>query len=331
MSPPLGRRRFLGSSLLGLVSAGLPASLLGAESGPSARGFSQDAQKVRLRAPGVAAPLALTVVADTHLFRDDARGQPYASHSARMAKAYNRTRHHLTGEPTGPEEGFRAALAAAAAARSSHVVLAGDLLSFPSEAGVEWALEELRSCGLPWLYTAGNHDWHYEGMEGSLDALRETWIARRLSPLYRGHDPMMTAQEVGGVRLLLIDNSTYEVSAAQLAFFRRQVASGRPLILFLHIPLHVPGRPVAFGCGHPEWGAASDRGYALERRPRWREGGHTAVTLDFRREVFAAPNLLGVFAGHTHRASLDIVAGVPQCVVPPNANGGFLHIEVVPA
>ncbi|MBN8249797.1 MAG: metallophosphoesterase, partial [Verrucomicrobia bacterium] len=92
-----------------------------------------------------------------------------------------------------------------------------------------------------------------------------------------------------------------------------------------------PGRPLGFGCGHPDWGAHSDRNAGLERRVRWREGGHTPVTMEFHREVFAAPNLLGIFAGHTHRATLDVVQGVPQFVTNANATAASLHVEVLPA
>src|SRR5690625_6786791 len=66
-------------------------------------------------------------------------------------------------------------------------------------------------------------------MEGSIDELRSEWIRRRLHPLYQGHDPMMAAYDMKGLRFLAIDNSTYEISDAQLAFFRDQVKSRMPL------------------------------------------------------------------------------------------------------
>jgi hypothetical protein len=148
--------------------------------------------------------------------------------------------------------------------------------------------------------------------------------------MYQGRAPQMDALELAGVKVVLIDNSTYEIQPEQLAFFRQQVASGLPMVLCVHIPLYAPGRPVGFGCGHPGWGAAADRNFAIERRPRWRVEGHTQVTLDFHREVFAAPNLLGVFAGHTHQASVDVQGGIPQVVTGANATGAHLVVEVLP-
>lgn len=293
------------------------------------RGFSVDEVRVRLRTPAVEKPTRLLVLADTHLFRDDARGEPYREFSARMAKAYNQTKHFRSRETTNPEACFEETLKTAQNEKAELLVLAGDIFSFPSEAAIEWVMERLEKTGIPWVYTAGNHDWHYEGQSGTSAELRRTWCEKRLRPLYQGGDAMMSARQVGGVNVVLIDNSTYEIQPEQLGFFRQQIAAGRPMVLCVHIPLYVPDRPVSFGCGHPQWGAAHDKNFGIERRPRWREG-HTQVTLDFHREVFAAPNVLGVFAGHTHQATLDTWQGLPQVVVGANATGAHAIVEVLP-
>jgi hypothetical protein len=148
-----------------------------------------------------------------------------------------------------------------------------------------------------------------------------------LKPFYQGGDPLMTVKEINGIRFVTLDNSIYEILPEQLAFFREQVKTGKPLVLFLHIPLYAPGRPLGFGCGHPQWGWEADRSFELERRPRWPKAGHTTTTMDFHKEVFAAGNLLGIFAGHTHKQSLDVVNGIPQFVTVANAMGGFMEIE----
>ncbi len=326
------RRDLLRGALAGAAFApvaGAAEDGEGTAESPFRGGFSQDGVHVRLHSPAVAEPVKLLVLADTHLFRDDERGAPYREFSARMAKAYNRTKHFLTRSETDPETCFEEALEVAKRAEVDALVLAGDLFSFPSEAAVEWTMERLERCGIPWLYTAGNHDWHYEGMEGSSVELRSRWIGKRLLPLYEGRDPLMSALDIAGVRVLVVDDSTYEILPEQLEFFRRQAASGEPLVLCVHIPLYAVGRPVGFGCGHPGWGAETDRNFAIERRPKWREH-HTETTMDFHREVFDAPNLLGIFAGHIHRPSLDVRHGIPQTVAGANATGAHLLVEVLP-
>lgn len=274
--------------------------------------------------------LKVVHIADTHLFKDDSRGNPYQEYSGRMAKAYNQTTHFKTGEKTHPEEAFEQALQFAKEENADVITLVGDIFSFPSEAAIEWVLSKLKETGIPYIYTAGNHDWHYEGMEGSLETLRDTWIEKRLLPLYQGKHPLMAAYDIKGIRFLAIDNSTYQINQAQLNFFRKQVASGVPLVLLVHIPLYAPGKGIYFGCGNPNWGAATDKGYQIERRPKWPENGHSPTTFDFHKEVFDAPNLLGIFSGHIHRNSVELIKGKAQIVSDDNASGAFLDISFLP-
>ena len=289
-----------------------------------------DQQKVFFYAEVINESLKVVHIADTHLFRDDERGIPYQEFSGRMAKAYNHTTHYQTGVKTNPEESFERALAFAKEVNADVITLVGDIFSFPSEAAIEWVQSKLKDTGIPYIYTAGNHDWHYEGMKGTLETLRDTWIEKRLLPLYQGNHPLMAAYDVKGIRFLAIDNSTHQINEEQLAFFKKQVASEVPFVLLVHIPMYVPGKSLGFGCGNPNWGGATDNGYQLERRPRRPESGHTQTTFNFHKEVFNAPNLLGIFAGHTHRDSIEIIKGKPQIVSKDNATGGYLDITFLP-
>lgn len=289
-----------------------------------------DRQKVSFYAEVIKESIKVVHIADTHLFMDDERGIPYQMYSNRMAKAYNQTTHFQTGVKTNPNEAFEQTLAFAKEVNADVITLIGDIFSFPSEVAIEWVLSKLKETGIPYIYTAGNHDWHYEGMEGPLDTLRDTWIEKRLLPLYQGNNPLMAAYDIKGIRFLTIDNSTYQINAAQLAFFKEQVASGMPLVLLVHIPMYAPGKKISFGCGNPNWGAATDRNFELERRPKWPESGHTQTTLNFHQEVFNAPNLLGIFTGHIHRNSMEMVKGKPQIVADDNASGGYLDIDFLP-
>ena len=119
-------------------------------------------------------------------------------------------------------------------------------------------------------------------------------------------------------------------SPEQLAFFRKEVATGKPLVLLVHIPLYAPERSLGFGCGHPDWNAKNDKNYQLERRPQWPEAGHNEVTKAFYKKVMNAPNLLGIFAGHTHKQTLDVMNGLPQIVTNPNFTGAYLKLEFIP-
>lgn len=335
----MNRRSFFKETTAAAVGLGLGAQALAQDTpqdapqaiaAPLSVATTLTYQKVRFYANAITQSLKVVHIADTHLFRDDARGAPYQRYSARMAKAYNQTTHFTTGASTHPEEAFVQTLQLARDAKADLITLVGDIFSFPSEAAIEWVQAQLAATGIPYLYTAGNHDWHYEGMEGPLEALRDTWIEKRLLPLYQGNNPLMAHYDVKGIRFLAIDNSTYTINAEQLAFFKAQVASGVPLVLLVHIPLYAPGKGIYYGCGHPDWGAATDGNYRLEQRPQWPKNGHSATTFAFHQAVINAPNLLGVFAGHIHQQGIEILNGKPQIVSDDNASGGYLAIDFLP-
>lgn len=327
------RRNFIRESSIGMLGMG-SGSFFRNENRPADTGGIQSGQVIAeenhiyIYSKAVVKQAKVILAADTHLWMNDDRGNPYRQFSDRMAKAYNQTVHFQTGEETNPNESFENTLQLAIDSEADLLVLLGDIFSWPSEASIEWAYDKLNQAGVPYIYIAGNHDWHYEGMSGTLDELRKTWINKRLLPLYQGQDPMMSAYDIQGIRFLALDNSIYEISNEQLAFFKDQVKSGMPLILLVHIPMYLPGRSVSFGCGHPEWNAHSDKNYELERRPKWPVTGHTTTTMTFYKEVFTAPNLLGVFAGHIHRPSAGYINGKFQFVADDNASGGFLDITL---
>jgi predicted phosphodiesterase len=336
----MDRRQFLATS--SVASCGLAftgSTIASAESTKvmqRAGAFSLDDNLLRFTHPGVTEAWNMVMLADTHLFREDERDADFRQYSARMARAYNVTAHFQTKEATNPEACFQQTLRLSQEHDARIVALVGDIVSFPSQAAVEWVAQQLRDTATSYLYVAGNHDWHYEGMNGSLEQLRSTWIHERLMPLYDNSamgpadSPLMMSSSINGVRIVALDNSNYQITDAQLAYFRDQAASGQPLLLLVHIPLYAPHRSMGFGCGHPEWGAATDKNFELERRERWPEAGHTSATMEFHKTVFSTPNLLGVLAGHIHRPSVDVVHGIPQVVTGHNATGAYLRVEFHP-
>lgn len=329
------RRSFLKGTTTAFSGLGLTTSCLGNTNKkkiykPLEVCATIEQQKVSFYAETINESIKVIHIADTHLFKDDERGIPYQAYSNRMAKAYNQTIHFQTQTKTNPEFAFEEALAYAKAVHADLITLVGDIFSFPSESAIEWVLLKLKDTGIPYIYIAGNHDWHYEGMEGTLESLRDTWIEKRLLPLYQGNNPLMAAYEIKGIRFIAIDNSTYQINEEQLTFFKEQVEKGLPMVLLVHIPMYAPGKNISFGCGNPNWGAATDRNYKLEKRPKWPESGHTKTTLTFHKNVFNAPNLLGIFAGHIHQNSIEIIKGKTQVVADDNASGGYLDINFLP-
>ncbi len=291
---------------------------------------TMDQEKVFFYSEVIKEKIKIVHIVDTHLYMDDDRGIPFRNYSDRMEKAYNKTTHFKTGKKTNPKKSFEETLSFAKEVDADVITLIGDIFSFPSELAIEWVLSKLEAIGIPYIFIAGNHDWHYEGMTGELDSLRDKWIDKRLMPLYQGNNPLFAAYDIKGIRFLAIDNSTYEINDEQLAFFSEQVESGLPLVLLVHIPMYAPGKNISFGCGNPFWGASTDRNFELERRPKWPENGHTKTTFEFYNKVFDSSNLIAIFAGHIHKNSIEIIKGKPQIVSDDNAHGAYLDIDFMP-
>jgi len=268
---------------------------------------------VRLPVPGLAEPVRFLVAGDTHLALRDERDDAFRDNYARM------------GRHGGSREKFEKMLATAKADKVDLVCLVGDTISFPTLANVEYVERTMRASGLRWLYVAGNHDWHFEGLPGSDAAQRAEWTEKRLKPLYQGAQPLYSSVVVKGVRFVTIDNSIYHVNEEQLAFWKAEAAKGDPVVLLMHVPIWVEGMDV-FTCGCPTWGAATDPYWEIERRERW-AAAQSPSTFAFREAVLATPNLVGVFAGHVHRTS---AVHTPEdqllFTVPINREGGCFDV-----
>ena len=106
--------------------------------------------------------------------------------------------------------------------------------------------------------------------------------------------------------------------------------SDKPFILMHHIPFYAPSRSVSFGIGHPEWSAATDKNYKIERREQWPAEGHTEVDYEFYDLATTAPNLLASIAGHVHSYGVDIIHSRPHYTVGANAQGAYYIVNIMP-
>ena len=274
----------------------------------------------RVISPLVREPVSFVLVGDTHLTVNDGRGDAFLEFTARMG---GRRR-----ESASEAESFRKTLAAAKAAKADLVALVGDQLSFPSWAGVEFLRRELDAAGVPWLYTSGNHDWHFEGMPGTEKDLRARYVKEILAPMYPDvADPLCFTRVVKGVRFVAIDDSAYLIRREQVEFWKAEAAKGDPVALVMHVPMYVPGWGV-FTCGCPDWGAAKDPYWEIERREKWRAEGPTPESFEFREAVLSTPNLVGVFTGHFHVPMNAHIRGQNLFSVVSNRGGGFLDVAI---
>jgi 3',5'-cyclic AMP phosphodiesterase CpdA len=309
---------------------------------PFARGQSPLAVRHRstddtatIQVPGLDKPVVVLHISDSHVTVPSGKEADYREHAARMDAAFAKERpHYQTGESALPAVHFRKLTELAKAKKVDAIVLTGDIVNNPSQPSVEYVHQLLAETGVPYLYVSGNHDWHYEGLPGSDNALRETWIERRLRPLYAGRNPLCYAVPIDGINFVAIDDSTYQVDDRQLAFFEQELAKGLPTVLLLHIPVWTEkdaGKSVG-SCGDPRWGWDSDGGYQVERRERWSQNGNLKSTTAFVDRVKTAGNLIAVLAGHTHGARSEPLSdSAVQYVARHACDGGCRIVAFEPA
>ena len=308
-----------GSGILGRMKPTEFSPYVGPSSASGAVSFSYDGNSgLRIEVSGLEEEVIVYGASDTHLALHDGRDNKHAGNYARMAQW------------PGSTDGFAEMLSAAKHAKADLVALTGDTISFPSHANVEFVSRALRENEIDWVYTAGNHDWHFEGVAGSDVQQRAKWTQLRLLPLYPGKvDPLMYSKVVKGVRFVAIDNSVYHIAKKQLAFWRREAAKGDPTVLLMHVPLWVEGFGI-YTCGNPSWGADSDEIWQIERRERWAPR-QSPESFALREAVLNTPNVVAVITGHIHRPLFACERGKFLFSMPSSAGGRHWTLRLVPA
>jgi len=269
-------------------------------------------------------------------------------HTQRMYSAMLQVCDRTTGQPMHPKDQLIDLFKKAKAENVDLIALGGDIINFPSKSLVDWLLTQLEehAPGVPFVYTAGNHDWHLENVdETTYDASRKRELNSTLRPLFaesvavaERDDGPFAGLTYGflrqkGVDVIFLDNSNYQIDAEQLAFakkhFSRDAMEHGPLLLLLHMPLALAGvtlEPKEV-CGHQDWGAYADTLSETEGRPRWPESGNSPSTMAFielvKTHTAPAGRVVAIMSGHVHKDFTNTVpTGTPQtslaCVAGTN-------------
>ncbi len=273
-------------------------------------------ESATIKIEGLAKPVRLLHVTDSHLGLIDDRDAEHMEACGGFREKFGERRKDGNGNNIYAEETFAEVMRDVAGKQVDLLAHTGDLIHFPSQANLEGAAEGLASSGTEFMFTAGNHDWHFSDMPKGTAARDKAWPS--LDRLTDGH-PSHQARDVGGIRFVAVDDSTYEISEEQLTFLTEQLAAGLPTVLLTHIPLSLP--------------TLRDPTIAVWKRPLlladpwWGEGAReiqgispdSAETLEFVRSLSAAPNLVAIFCGHVHFPHVDAIS--PQAVqyVGPSA------------
>jgi 3',5'-cyclic AMP phosphodiesterase CpdA len=259
-------------------------------------------QTASVRVSGVSTNLKAMQITDAHISLSVPQETNMMKYAARMHNAYAAPRRHYSRETSKSTFAYLdEVLQKAKAENVELLLLTGDIVNFPSAASVGYVCERLKAAGIPWLYVAGNHDWHYEGMEGTPDSLRKTWIERSLLPFYQGRNPLCYSVVVKGINFVAIDNSTGKVSQGQCDFLKAQCQRKEPVIVLSHIP------------------------YDLSQESNYHGMDDFVRTLLAQRD-----NIIAIFAGHTHQSALSFSGNMCQYVSLPCFEGACFVAEIKP-
>lgn len=209
-------------------------------------------------------------------------------------------------------------------------VFTGDIVHFPSVRNIELLGQAFRSLESPYLYTLGNHDWLLPHQEPS-DELRTAAY-----PLF-GHltsgSPSCQKLDLGGVYLIALDNSNYQIDERQLEFVKQQLSDSTPTILFLHIPIYLSSLEQKT---LTVWGAPimmNAPGWNKEERQQWGIRDTDLPTRELHRMITEGdfPNLAAIFCGHLHFAHrAAFFDGRYQYVTEAGFSGGYREIVLTP-
>ena len=121
------------------------------------------------------------------------------------------------------------------------LVHTGDLMDFVTPENLRMVEQFARDTGM--MMVAGNHEQAIcvndvfcpEDFKGDLDR-REATLDEVQTCF--GNDIRFTCREISGVNLVGIDDGDYQISLEQLNALKEVVEQGKPVLLFMHIPLY---------------------------------------------------------------------------------------------
>ena len=316
------RRSFIAGSAASVISLGvLPLTSAGKRQRRIVHNSS--AMETTIMIDGLTSAFNVVQITDSHISCDSENEKQYEQYSQRMDSAYKVVTHYKTNERIPALEMFKQVLNKSKEFSPELIALTGDIVNNPSETSIKAVKSEIDKLGIPYIYTPGNHDWHYEGMSGSADQLRSEWSKKRLQVFT--NDTLFSSTILNGVNFVAIDNSTYQINKQQLEFFKEQLKKDKPIILLAHIPLYMPSLDTS-SCGHPDWGWATDTIYEIERRERWQETNNKE-TVEFVKLAMDSSMIAGIFSGHWHESRTIIHNNRVQYITDAGCRGAYRLIK----
>ena len=286
--------------------------------------FMDALQITRIPTPGLERPVRIAHITDVHIGKVADDDPEAAMLRDRMEGLYGQWGRDF-------ESYFGQLLRRAEEERTDAIFLTGDAVNFPTPAAVEFTRALIERFPRPVYFISGNHDWTFPYQPRCNNALRIAQLPLAAPLFHDGAAVGYDVRDLGGIQVLSVDNSTYQIDAVQLAFVRQRLGRGSPSVLLMHIPITQPvlrERTIAF------WGQPilMDDEMDAEARRQWNVEEPAPETAEFINLLRASPNLRGVFCGHVHFGHEETFSpAAMQYVGAPGFEGGIRLFEFEPA
>lgn len=272
---------------------------------------------------GIEKPLKVMHITDAHISLVLPSDPQLASYAKGIYRSHSKARHFQTGETVCPAEMFKELLGLAVAEKADLIVLTGDIVNYPEKASVEFVYKELEKTGIPFIYIAGNHDWHYAGIPGERQAIRKEWTERILKPLYQGANPLYSSTVINNMNFVAIDNSIgAKVNDEQLEFFIRQKNRNLPMVLLMHLAINPENM---------RDNALNDAKQDIESPEKTdRPVPDDISTAKFYREILDMEDII-ILSGHFHnKDQVDMINGMVQFITMPGERRAYRIFNFIP-
>ncbi|MBQ7379272.1 MAG: metallophosphoesterase [Clostridia bacterium] len=203
------------------------------------------------------------------------------------------------------------------------LLLTGDIIDFPSELNMSMMYDNIKALKTPTLFTLGNHDWCFAD-DYLTPSAAATYIPEfnKMTVGEPADDMSVRYVEYDEFMIVAVDNSADYVTASTVDKFLALCEKGKPIILMLHVPLHVDS---LVEDSTKVWGKDLGMGG---------DGGVCAWNEDVQRFYAAVAEdentpVVAIFAGHMHFTHEDVLPnGVPQYITSTAYTGDCRVITV---
>ena len=293
-------------------------------------------EQATIRVEGLDEPVGILHFSDSHLGLIDQRDGQQVAACGELRDRFNGMGKDRQGRPVPTDRAFSEVISRASSSKIDLLALTGDMISFPSQANIEYVRDQIAQADKRVLYAGGNHEWHWPGLDYGSVVRAKYWPL--LEPLHKGQ-PAQSATQIKGLCFLAIDNSDYQITDSQLGFTRENLCLGLPTVLLMHLPISVPTLRAAT---IEKWAAPILLGDAEHRNPAsgkcWGPRLNPPMTvasfgrvMAFIKLLAGAENLLAILCGHVHFAHADPISPwAMQYVAPPGYEARYRVVEVGP-